>query len=460
MISHPSEPTEPSLNTQATSTQPLWKPRVRASAPGVCITLLGLLTMYGMARQPAHADGPTWTLPYKGAYTSGGADVFVNNAGTGTAVQGEADNGTGLTGVSVGGSGVYGTSPNGYGVQGVSSNYIGMLGNSGYIGVLGNTSGGGFGVVGQGNIGGVGVLGSTQAVGRSGIEGYNSSAGPGVYGSSSIGSGVYGNGDTGVTAVGGSTGVNASGKTGVYSNGSQTGVYGQTGTAFPYNPLGYAVYGYNSTPEALTYNPGFGGAGVCGRADRYSIPGVFGINTSTRGGAGVFGQGSDGVSGEGTGDGVFGSGANGVEGFGTAIGVHGSATSGASGNYGVYGDTNAPDGNYAGYFDGNVKVTGTLTAAAKNFKIDHPLDPANKYLVHSCVESSEMLNTYSGNIMLDSEGRAVVHMPEWFQAENGDFRYQLTCVGGLCPGVRRQGAAGQSVSRSRAARRGRRSRGR
>ncbi len=86
---------------------------------------------------------------------------------------------------------------------------------------------------------------------------------------------------------------------------------------------------------------------------------------------------------------------------------------------------------YAGYFGGNVHVTGALSVAGlKNFKIDHPLDPANKYLVHSSVESSEMMNIYSGNVTTDDLGLATVTLPGWFQAENGDFRYQLTVIGG------------------------------
>ena len=72
----------------------------------------------------------------------------------------------------------------------------------------------------------------------------------------------------------------------------------------------------------------------------------------------------------------------------------------------------------------------------QNFKIDHPLDPTHKYLVHSCVESSEMLNTYSGNITLDSDGKATVQMPDWFEAENGDFRYQLHLRGRVRAHVR------------------------
>ena len=110
--------------------------------------------------------------------------------------------------------------------------------------------------------------------------------------------------------------------------------------------------------------------------------------------------------------------------------VYGYADGGAS-NYGVYGGVTGLG--YAGYFGGNAHVTGTLTAGVKSFKIDHPLDPENKYLLHSCVESDDMMNIYNGNVTLDARGEAVVEMPEWFEALNQDFRYQLTCIGGFAP---------------------------
>jgi len=80
--------------------------------------------------------------------------------------------------------------------------------------------------------------------------------------------------------------------------------------------------------------------------------------------------------------------------------------------------------------NGNVNVTGTLSAKAKNFQIDDPLDPENKYLIHTSVESSEMMNIYTGNVTTDELGLATVTLPAWFEAENGDFRYQLTVIGG------------------------------
>ena len=85
---------------------------------------------------------------------------------------------------------------------------------------------------------------------------------------------------------------------------------------------------------------------------------------------------------------------------------------------------------WAGLFIGDIDVTGVVFGAVKDFRIDHPLDPANKYLVHASVESSEMVNIYSGNVTTDELGLATVKLPDWFEAENADFRYQLTVIGG------------------------------
>jgi len=92
------------------------------------------------------------------------------------------------------------------------------------------------------------------------------------------------------------------------------------------------------------------------------------------------------------------------------------------------GESNTGPIGLAADFEGDVFVDGTLSANTKEFKIDHPLDPANKYLVHASVESSEMMNIYSGNVTTDELGLATVTLPDWFQAENTDFRYQLTVV--------------------------------
>jgi hypothetical protein len=77
----------------------------------------------------------------------------------------------------------------------------------------------------------------------------------------------------------------------------------------------------------------------------------------------------------------------------------------------------------------NVDIIGTLSKGAGSFKIDHPLDPGNKYLYHSFVESPDMKNMYDGNITTNDAGLATVTLPNWFETLNRDFRYQLTVIG-------------------------------
>jgi hypothetical protein len=83
----------------------------------------------------------------------------------------------------------------------------------------------------------------------------------------------------------------------------------------------------------------------------------------------------------------------------------------------------------AGYFTGSGYFSGYLTKAGGGFQIDHPLDPEHRLLNHSFVESPEMKNVYDGVVVTDADGLAVVEMPEWFEALNRDFRYQLTVIG-------------------------------
>ena len=78
---------------------------------------------------------------------------------------------------------------------------------------------------------------------------------------------------------------------------------------------------------------------------------------------------------------------------------------------------------------GNLFVGGNLSKASGSFKIDHPLDPEKKYLSHSFVESPDMMNIYNGNVALDEHGGAIVQLPDYLEALNRDFRYQLTPIG-------------------------------
>ena len=83
--------------------------------------------------------------------------------------------------------------------------------------------------------------------------------------------------------------------------------------------------------------------------------------------------------------------------------------------------------------NGDAFISGVLEAEIKMFKIDHPLDPANKYLCHSTVESPDMKNLYDGVAVLDAAGEVIVVLPDYFEALNKDYRYQLTCIGGFAP---------------------------
>ena len=85
---------------------------------------------------------------------------------------------------------------------------------------------------------------------------------------------------------------------------------------------------------------------------------------------------------------------------------------------------------------------GAIIAGTKDFRIDHPLDPANKYLTHASVESSEMMNIYTGNVTTDGRGEATVALPDWFEVLNTDFRYQLTVIGQFA-----QAIIGQKIAR-------------
>ena len=118
----------------------------------------------------------------------------------------------------------------------------------------------------------------------------------------------------------------------------------------------------------------------------------------------------------------------GVWGEGPDWGFFSIATRTTGQNYGIMSECKSSAG-FAGYFKGNVHVTGTLTKAGGAFRIDHPLDPERKWLQHSFVESPDMMNVYNGNVTTDSSGLATVKLPAYFGALNRDFRYQLTVIG-------------------------------
>jgi hypothetical protein len=192
-------------------------------------------------------------------------------------------------------------------------------------------------------------------------------------------------------------------------SGVSFGVYGTSAST----TLGAGVYGYATAGEGPTY-------GVGGVSASSAGIGVFGSAAATTGTTcGVLGASSSSA-----GTGVQGlanatTGANvGVYGLSISsggVGVVGwaSATSGI--NFGVSGSTDSPSG-YAGYFSGDVEVTGALSKGSGSFVIDHPLDPENKLLRHNFVESPENLLIYRGKVRLDDAGEARVAMPDYFGA--------------------------------------------
>jgi len=185
-----------------------------------------------------------------------------------------------------------------------------------------------------------------------------------------------------------------------------------------------AIHAYGASAQS--------GSGSDGSYGVYALAGAGDSSTATtQGGHGVYAFGGDGPTG---GNGVVGTGGNstvvnGVDSDGVGgFFIGGSGVNG--GGVGVAGIGGSNGAGFAGDFTGSVVVTGDFfVGGQKNFEIDHPLDPANKYLVHSAIESSEMMNLYTGNVTTGSQGEATVHLSEWFEALNTDFRYQLTVIG-------------------------------
>jgi len=175
-----------------------------------------------------------------------------------------------------------------------------------------------------------------------------------------------------------------------------------------------------------------------GYAAIYAGGGSAAIGSGATGGDGLDTFGGDGDTSSSATSSYGGVGIRTMGGAGGDYGANGIVTFGGNGK-GQGGDGilafpgNSPGGAWAGEFQGDVSITGTLIGGAISHPIDDPIDPANKYLYHSSVESPDMKNIYDGVVSLDANGEATVVMPEWFGALNRDFRYQLTCVGGFAP---------------------------
>jgi hypothetical protein len=193
---------------------------------------------------------------------------------------------------------------------------------------------------------------------------------------------------------------------------------------------GEAIVAEGKFSGVTGYSDAAGGKGLFGASRGPDGIGVYG-EASGDNGIGVQGNGFMGVRGESQIDATAATGIYGLGGGKNSNGVIGRANNGSQA-YGVWGQSNT---GHAGYFSGNVNVTGTITKGTSLFRIDHPLDPENRYLLHAAVESPEQLNIYSGTVVTDTEGTAVVELPEYFEALNTDFRYQLTVIGDFARAV-------------------------
>lgn len=302
-------------------------------------------------------------------------------------------------------------------LSGLTTGVYGLVHSPSGRGVLGESTSTDPGVQSFGVIG----ISNSPAPDSAGVRGLNNSAGQVI--------GVEGIAQTGDAG------------TGVVGRGSATGGYFESS-----GPAGVAVIG-NSQPDGgtgiLGTASGYFGIGVEGQGQWYGVAGsgAIGIRgfSDASWGAGVSGANYS-TSGNAPGvDGWSSStefNARAVQGIiddGQTVGVWGEAhgTNGAGvvglGQTGGYFEARY-GGTLAGFFAGNVNITGSAFKGGGGFKIDHPLDAENKYLFHSFVESPDMKNLYDGIVATDAQGYATVALPEWFEAVNEDFRYQLTVI--------------------------------
>jgi hypothetical protein len=276
--------------------------------------------------------------------------------------------------------------------------------------------------------------------------------------------------------VGTTNSTNASGVKGVApaTTGTVNGVFGTTASTTGYGVQGQSpnvgVYGQASgaSEEGAVYHQAAGLWGDTGQGSFYFYSGAFGTADDESAGAFYNNGGAATLYGE---DDLNSSGAIAFEaGMPNFLNVYSAIGDPGCGpyamalqlgatfidplsgcaNYTLYGDQagdtslnayasglNAPgdiylrinNGNQMTVSSGGVDVIGTLSKGGGSFKIDHPLDPANKYLYHSFVESPDMKDMYDGNVTTDEAGMATVTLPDWFEALNRDFRYHLTVIG-------------------------------
>jgi len=299
--------------------------------------------------------------------------------------------------------------------------------------------------------GGAGYAGIVAAGGVTTFTGYGANGGvfTGAITTSenySSGSGVLGNGGANGGAFGGSPGIGVSGNGGdggAYQRGGE-GIQGWGGPGIQGGMGGYFVGGYGNSASNSTGGPGIvatGGTGNAGNGDALQTygSGRFSLQYETPYIDALIGD-------PGCGGGFA------AIGFGLSPFTFSNCL-----NYSVMGDgtslfLNRPTGGSIVFRQnnanqmviasggavtifGNLTVGGKISAGTKDFVIDHPLDPQNKLLYHTSIESPDMKTLYDGVIKLDARGEAWVMLPDYFEALNQDFRYMLTPLDRSAPNL-------------------------
>ena len=351
--------------------------------------------------------GPGVLIEQQNAGATHGLSVFTNSSTTGTAaILGEHLNTT---------DGVYGVAGT------VSSS------STSSAGVFGQSTGRGIGVYGQATgADGIGVYGFTNQATGIGVQGVNTNAnGP---------AGLFVN--TAAAGAGSGDGV-----IGITQQSGANGVYAYTANAASIG----ALWAVNGAPAGT--NTGFGAfilsrqrggsALVANLRNDGALSGTYSSNTV------ITAYHTGGVSGANAPAGIVAEVASGDNNVRAIIGQHtnttrnvnaysvsglmdrGANSIGANWAVGVFGyNPRAGANDWAVYSNGWFGAT-----AGKGFFIDHPLDPENKYLLHATVEGPEPYNLYRGVVTTDASGRAVVHLPDYFEAANKDFSYYLQPIG-------------------------------
>jgi len=125
----------------------------------------------------------------------------------------------------------------------------------------------------------------------------------------------------------------------------------------------------------------------------------------------------------------------GVHGVGSGFGMVAEGSSygiAAYGSVGIYANRR-PEIPFAGLFDGNVQINGSLTkSSARSRSIT--ADPAIQVPLPLLVESPDMKNIYDGTVTLDEKARRCADA-RLFQRHESGFPLQLTAIGAPAPNL-------------------------